>query len=661
MDELRELKGVGEKTAAALKKAGIITLKHLVERYPTRYDVRRIVEAESLVEGEYAYFRVRVASQARIAYIRKNLSILTFKAQLGNRQHTAKLYNQPYLAKTINARPRLVVYGRFKDGAIELSKAVLEKNFDEGIAPIYSLDGVTDKRMADLVSQALPLVPKAKEYLPKEFILKHALIDPQTMRQTLHRPSDEKALFEAQRRMKLGDMFSYLVRVVLRRQARALEKGQAKPVDLTLLESLVDNLPYALTRDQVQAVKEIIGDIEAPRVMRRMLQGDTGSGKTVVAMLAMAAAVSSKHQAAFMAPTDILATQHRTACQVFFAGTSITVALLTASLKPEEKKRVKAGLKDGTIDVVIGTHALFSQSIDYHALGLVITDEQHRFGVNQREQLKTKGDNPDVLYLSATPIPRTLSMTIFGDMDISTLRTRPRNQKTARTMVITDQDKTTIPTHIREALQAGRQVYVVAPTIRTNEEIGMFGVDTITSVIRKRYPKAKVETLHAQLDTQRKQRVLEGFQSHEIDILVATTMVEVGIHVPNATLMVVYHAERFGYAQLHQLRGRVGRDQHAGTCVLISGGDRDALERLKLLETVDDGFVLSEYDLRNRGAGEALGTAQSGTSTLAELLESTSMATLESLNDDAEGTVKAYMDEGKHTHFIERLMPTTKN
>ncbi len=661
MDELRELKGVGEKTAEALKRAGIFTLEQLVERYPKRYDVRRIIDPMMLAPGEYAYFRVRVIANARVAYVRKNLTILSFKVEFNGRTMTAKLYNQPYLAKTINAHPRLIVYGRISDDVLALSKAILEKNFDEGIAPIYAVDGVTDKRFTELVDQALPMVKRHREFLPAFFVDKHELIDPHTMCETLHQPQSETALFQARKREKYADMYRYLVMVALRRMARASEHGTPKTIDKPTLNALVHNLPYTLTGDQTRAVMEILTDLESPRVMRRMLQGDTGSGKTVVAMLAMAAVALAGHQVAFMAPTDILANQHYAACEVFFAGTDISVALLTASLEGDAKRQVKAGLREGTIDVVIGTHALFSQTLDYRDLGLVITDEQHRFGVNQREKLKTKGDNPDVLYLSATPIPRTLAMTIHGDVDLSTLQSRPRGQKTARTLVITDKDKKTIPTHLRAALRAGRQAYVVAPTITTNETVGLFGVDTITSVIRKRYPEAKVETLHAQLDTKKKQRVLAAFKAHDIDVLVATTMIEVGIHVPNATLMVVHHAERFGYAQLHQLRGRVGRDHHAGTCVLVSGGNRDATERLKLLETVDDGFVLSEYDLRNRGAGEALGTAQSGQSSLAELLASTSMGVLESIKQDADQTVEAYVKRKEHAPLIDSLSEVVKN
>ena len=449
------------------------------------------------------------------------------------------------------------------------------------------------------------------DYIPEEYINRYNFLNKKTSLNVIHNPSTREKLKEVTIRLKYEELFQFMFKInYLKLQNKKEKNGLKREIDRSKLEEFIKTIPFELTNDQKFAIDEIVNDLEASHRMNRLLQGDVGSGKTVVAFTGMFVNYLSGYQSALMAPTEILATQHYNNLCNFLKDTDIKVALLTGSVNKKEKQAIYKGLKDGSIHMVIGTHALIQDEVEYNNLGLVITDEQHRFGVHQRANLQNKGIKPDVLYMSATPIPRTYALTIFGDMDVSTIKERPKGRQKIDTFVKKNSEIKEVLGMMYEELKNKHQVYVIAPLIEESENSDLNTVNELRDQMKLAFgEKYKIDIVHGKMASGAKDLIMEQFKKNEVQILISTTVVEVGVDVPNATTMVIFDADRFGLSTLHQLRGRVGRGTSKSQCILIS--DSDA-ERLKIMEREDDGFVISEEDFKLRGHGDLFGTKQSG-------------------------------------------------
>lgn len=630
---LKDLKGIGPSRLKRLHEEGVASLNDLIERFPKRYDVRSVFKIDDVADGASAYLKGIIKHDVSVFFIRKNLSRLTFKAEIDGKTFTVALFNQHYLKKSLKTGDEVAIYAKVEHGKKTLTaqKVIRMDRFHEGITPVYGLSGIGDSILQSLVGQALRMV-RISDPLPFGILDAYGYPARKEAITSVHFPRRMATLRKALARLRYEALLLYQLRVMDARMRRKHQKGASKTVSVRALNEAMATLPFALSPSQKTTLEAISIDLRSPSPMRRMLQGDTGSGKTVVALLSALMTVNAGFQAAFMAPTEILARQQYEDARALLGPLGVRVCLLTQGAK-DEQATIHA-LQSGECDLAIGTHRLFSKDVAFHNLGLVITDEQHRFGVEQRKRLSSKGKVPDILYLSATPIPRTLAMTLFGDMDISTIERPPDRAASVKTAVRTMRSETAAMNAVERRLGRNEQVYVVAPTI--DEQDILTGVKTLYKRYVKRFKGHTVKMLHGRLDSDDKASVLEAFKAGEVDILVTTTVVEVGIHAPGATLMVIYHGERFGYAQLHQLRGRVGREGSSGACVILSKDDPDTLKRLKILETTHDGFELSEIDLERRGFGDLVGTRQSGSLDILRQGEESDMALFEQARLDAE-------------------------
>jgi ATP-dependent DNA helicase RecG len=453
-----------------------------------------------------------------------------------------------------------------------------------------------------------------EELLPEALMRKHKLMPRKQAIAWIHLPGETENGLEARRRMVYEELFLFQLKLqAYRSLTREKADGTAMKLDRESVRRFVRGLPFRLTRAQLRVIAELLDDMESPYAMNRLLQGDVGAGKTVVAAVALFAAVKAGYQGALMVPTEILAEQHLRSLERLFAAEGIQLALLTGRLTERARRDVRAGLQMGLIDIVVGTHALIQEDVAFAKLGLVITDEQHRFGVNQRSVLRRKGWNPDVLTMTATPIPRTLAITAFGDMDISTLDELPKGRKPVLTYWVKPDKMERVVGFIRRELEQGRQAYMICPLIEESEKLDVQNAIELHAEMQERLPEFKVGLLHGRMSGEEKDQAMEAFSANETALLVSTTVVEVGVDVPNATLMIVYDADRFGLSQLHQLRGRVGRGEHQSYCVLIADPkSENGRERMRVMTETTDGFEIARRDLDLRGPGDFFGTKQSG-------------------------------------------------
>jgi ATP-dependent DNA helicase RecG len=634
---LQYLRGVGPRRGADLERAGLVTLEDLLYRFPIRYEDRsRLQPIASLKPGRPASIVGRILSCGVRATRRPGFKI--FEAAIGDPSGAlrATWLNQPFLRDVFAVGQHVVFYGPIEmrgHGGLQMTNPQYEILDDEDgetvhtgrIVPVYEKTGtVTPKMQRRLVFDALQkLTPDLPEHLPEE--VRHRLGLPTRYASLLatHFPSDDTSIdalntFEtpAQQRLILEEAFLFQVGVHARRQLAAAErKPKAVRVDDRIRDSARRVLPFRLTGDQKQALKDIVEDLQRPFPMNRLLQGDVGSGKTIVALLAALVAMENDLQIAFMAPTEILAEQHFVNISRLLQPSRFRVALLTGSTSAAARRELLAEVEAGTIHLVVGTHALVQGSVAFRALGLVVIDEQHRFGVLQRATLRSKGLHPDVLVMTATPIPRTLALTAYGDLDVSVIRERPAGRMAIRTTAKPESRRDEIYAFARGELDAGRQMYVVYPLVEESEKVDLKAAtamaDTLTADV---FPDYRVGLLHGRMKAEAKDRVMRAFAAGELQILVTTTVVEVGVDVANATVMLVEHAERFGLSQLHQLRGRVGRGPCQSYCFLIYQAplSEDSRERLRALTETTDGFEIAERDLRLRGPGDFFGTRQAG-------------------------------------------------
>jgi ATP-dependent DNA helicase RecG len=635
---LQFMKGVGPRKAADLEKAGLRTLEDLLVRFPRRYEDRsRFQPIASLRPGGTAAILGTIISCGVASTRRPGFALFTALVQDESGQVKVVWPNQKYLKDVLKAKQRVVLFGRTEywgSRGLQLTAPEFEVLQEDGegeplhtgrIVPIYERTGsVTPNMHRTLVHRALQaLEAPLPDIVPPELAARHGWPDRRTAFRQTHFPDPDTsvealnaAATAAQRRIIFEDFFVYQTGLALRRrQNAAVRKPHVVAIDDTLRQRVRDVLPFKLTAGQREAVREIVADMQRPWPMQRLLQGDVGSGKTVVAFLAAMVAMECGFQVAVMAPTELLAEQHLKTFETWLFGTRFRVGLLVGKQTDAGRRRLVEAIAAGEVSLVVGTHALVQDTVRFHALALAIVDEQHRFGVVQRGLLADKGHHPDVLLMTATPIPRTLALTACGDMDVSVMRDRPPGRQPIRTIVRPESRRDEIYGLMHAAVASGRQVYVVYPIIEESEKTDLKAATTMAAHLTETvFPDLRVELLHGRLKPDQKEDVMRRFAAGAVDILVSTTVVEVGVDVPNATMMVVEHAERFGLAQLHQLRGRIGRGAHASTCVLLYDApwSEESRARLTAIADSEDGFALAERDLELRGPGDVFGTRQSG-------------------------------------------------
>ncbi len=598
-----------------LASMNITTLEDLIYQYPYRYEV--IEEKYPTDEDEHLIIEATVISPVKI-FFKGKMSRMSFEVEDKYLQHfQVNIFNRHFLRQHLKLGTTITIIGKCVNHRITASDIKIKPLQDiSGIYPVYSLkEGITQKSFRQYVKKALSLLNhEFDDFIPEKYRIQHHLIRKESALYCIHFPENKKDVQEALKYLKYEEFLKFQLTMQLMKQQRTQEMGIAKDFDVTQLQSLILSLPFALTKDQQTAIKEIVEDLKSPQMMYRFLQGDVGSGKTVVSSVALYANYLAGYQGALMAPTEILATQHYQTLSRFFENTDVRIELLTGSLSLKEKERVYQAIQSGEADIVVGTHALFQKKVVYHNLGFVITDEQHRFGVMQRKALKNKGQQVDFLIMSATPIPRTLAISMYGDMDVSTIKTMPQGRLPVKTQYIHSSSMKPILKHLKSYLAQGGQCYVICPLVEDSENLEAKSASQIAKAMQKYFQtQYNVGLLHGQMKEDEKEKVMNSFLNNTIQILVSTTVVEVGVDVKNANMMVIYNAERFGMSQLHQLRGRIGRGQEQAYCYLMSSSSsKEAIERLKYLEKSHDGFEISLYDLKLRGPGEVLGQRQSG-------------------------------------------------
>lgn len=616
MAELKDVKGIGPKSLALLNKIGIYTIDDLLTHYPFRYDFLERNDLNKVEDGEKIIIDGKVESVPILMRFKAGLNKMNFRLVTQSGVVGVSIFNRAFLKAQLSVGTGITVIGKLDKNknvitASDIKMDMLSNSMK--IEPVYHCtSGLTNKNMSTYINMALLMYGKeVTDNIPDEYIQKYNFLNKKTSLNIIHNPSTMEKLKDVTIRLKYEELFEFMFKInYLRQMNKKHNNGLERVIDRDKLNKFIDKVPFKLTNDQMTAINEIVEDLEAPHRMNRLLQGDVGSGKTVVAFTGMYANYLSGYQSALMAPTEILAMQHYINLKDFLKGTKVNIALLTGSTPKKEKTEIYNGLKDGSINMVIGTHALIQDEVEYQNLGLVITDEQHRFGVHQRANLQNKGITPDVLYMSATPIPRTYALTIYGDMDVSTIKERPKGRQKIDTYVKKTSEIKDVLEMMYKELKEGHQVYVIAPLIEESENSDLTTVNELRDQMKLAFKDLyKIDIVHGKMASGAKDIIMDQFKKNEVQILISTTVVEVGVDVPNATTMVIFDADRFGLSTLHQLRGRVGRGTSKSQCILISDSDT---ERLKIMEREDDGFVISEEDFKLRGHGDLFGTKQSG-------------------------------------------------
>ncbi len=613
---LKDIKGVGPRALTLLSKIGINTVDDLVTHYPFRYEFLVRGNLEETNDGEHIIIDGKIESSPILVRFKAGLNKMNFRLVTASGVVGVSIFNRAFLKSQLTVGTTVTVIGKFDKpkNVITASEIKMESLSNKvKIEPVYHLtNGLTNKNIALYINMAL--LSQSKEIhdsIPLKYQEKYNFSNKRMALNIVHNPPSKEKLKEAMIRLKYEELFEFMFKInYLKEENKKANSGIERDIDESKVNEFISKLPYELTKDQVTAVNTIIKDLKSKSRMNRLLQGDVGSGKTIVSFIAMYANYLSGYQSALMAPTEILATQHFSNLKDIFADYNLNMALLTGSTPKKEKDLIYEELKNGDIDIIVGTHALIQEDVTYHNLGLVITDEQHRFGVNQRANLQNKGQKPDTLYMSATPIPRTYALTIYGDMDVSTIKTRPKGRKKIKTVVKNNKEIKDVLEMMYEELKEGHQIYVIAPLIEESENSDLTNVNDLKEKMTLAFgSKYKIDLVHGKMASAAKELIMNEFLQNKVQILISTTVIEVGVDVPNATMMVIFNAERFGLSTLHQLRGRVGRSELQSSCILISDNDT---KRLEIMESTNDGFEISEEDFKLRGHGDLFGTKQSG-------------------------------------------------
>lgn len=653
--DVRYCKGIGEKKAQLLNKLGVFTVYDLVSFFPRKYEDRTQFKPIALTcDGETACIQAIVADTPRLVRIRRGMELVKFRAVDESGSVDITYFNQPYIKDQLHRGECYNFYGKIIGIGAKRTMAnpVHEPENAPGgvtgrIVPVYKLTtGLSQKLVMSAVRQALDACgAELPDILPEALREKYRLAETSYAYENIHFPADFAALELARRRLIFEELF--LLACALGKMKGSHTKADGYRLKPHNLDEFWSSLPFSPTNAQKRAVNDALRDMQSGKAMNRLVQGDVGSGKTLVAAALIWYTWKNGLASAFMAPTEILAEQHYDTLQGILGSFGMRIGKLTGSMTAKQKREVKTALKDGQLDLIIGTHALFSEDVEYSKLGLVVTDEQHRFGVNQRSSLISKGDKPHVLVMSATPIPRTLALIIYGDLDISVIDELPPGRQKVDTFAVTESYRVRLNGFIRKLVSEGRQVFVVCPMIEENEELpqNMKSAQDHAAELQKYFPDLKVACVHGKLKPKQKNDIMSTFVAGNIDILVSTTVIEVGVDVPNAALMIIENADRFGLSQLHQLRGRVGRGKHKSYCVLVSDTDNEVSEaRLKVMTQTNDGFKISEEDLKLRGPGDFFGSRQHGLPSMhiadlcsdMNVLQTAQTAAQELLNEDPE-------------------------
>ncbi|CAI2598070.1 ATP-dependent DNA helicase RecG [Apilactobacillus kunkeei] len=616
-DSVSVLKGVGPKKVEALDELGIDTIYDLLTYYPFRYDDFQVKDLSQIEDQEKVTIKGKIAADPVVAHFGRKRNLLNIRLLVDNDVVKVTFFNQPWLKKQLPVGKEVLIYGRFDKGKASLSGIKILSSVDGNeMNPIYPANKhIRQKTISDLVKLAFDEYKDViDDVIPEDIIEKYKLESQRQVIKDMHFPNDTKDAYLARRTAKFNEFFLFQMRLQALKSEEQKDAGLAIKFNQADMDAFINQLPFSLTNAQQRVVNEIQSDLSSTRQMNRLLQGDVGSGKTIVAALAILACIDGGYQAALMAPTEILAEQHANKLATLFKDTKVNVALLTGDTKPAARKELLPRIKSGEINLVIGTHALIQDSVEYKNLGLAIIDEQHRFGVNQRAKLRQKNDGTNVLAMTATPIPRTLAITSYGEMDVSIIDELPNGRQPVKTAWIKEGQFKNSVGFIKERLKAGEQIYVVTPLVEESEAVDMKNAINIYDNFKNMFePEFKVGLLHGRMKDEDKNLVMTEFKNNEFQILVSTTVIEVGVDVSNATMMIVFNADHFGLAQLHQLRGRVGRGSSQSYCLLVSDPKTETgVKRMNVMVESNDGFVISQKDLELRGPGDIMGKAQSG-------------------------------------------------
>ncbi|MEG0772273.1 ATP-dependent DNA helicase RecG [Clostridium sp.] len=618
-DDVSYLKGVGPKMAEKLNKCGIYTILDLLLYFPRDYEIITMTQSvdefndkdkiiiEAVVEAILKDTRTKTG---------KVLSTVIFNS--GDTRFKGTWFNQPYAKNSFRIKGKYVLSGKVEryGKEITLCNPKIMRNItldDNKIMAKYSLkDDLNNNFLNKIITEALSHIDII-ENLPKTLLEKYKFISLDEAVRSIHSPKDNNTLYEAKRRLKFQELFTYSLKVLLLKEMNSTVKGISFKIAKELTE-LKEKLPFQLTEAQNRVVREILLDGKREAPMNRLVQGDVGSGKTIIALITMFNVIKNGYQVAMMAPTEILAKQHHIEAERIYKGFGINIRLLTGSTTGKNKDLIKEELSNGEVDLLIGTHALIEENVVFKNLGMIVTDEQHRFGVNQRTRLSNKGKNIDVLVMSATPIPRTLYLYLYGDLDVSIVDSLPPGRKPIDTYYINKNESSRVYNFALNEIEQGRQVYVVCPLVEDNEEMKLTSVTALYDELKEKYFKnTEISILHGKMSNKDKNYIMERFKQGEIKVLIATTVIEVGVNVPNATIMIIENAERFGLSQLHQLRGRVGRGSYKSYCILVADIKSETTKRrMETMKNSSDGFYIAEEDLKIRGSGEIFGVRQSG-------------------------------------------------
>ena len=612
--KLTDIKGIGTKSESLLNKLGILTIDDLLTYYPMRYEILKRSDLTNCSEEDKIIIDGKVDSIPLILRFNKGLNKMNFRLAIANGVVGVSIFNRAFMKTHLSIGTSVIVIGKYDKikniiTASDIRFGALSK--DAKIVPVYHLtSGITNKNISTYIN--LGLIMHGKEimdYIPEYLQKKYHFVNKKTALNIVHNPSDLEKLEEIKNRLKYEELFIFMAKINYLKEKNKKENGLVRNITDEDIKAFYKLLPFELTNDQDKVIHEIVGDLNNKKVMNRLLQGDVGSGKTIVSIAAMYFNKLSGYQSALMAPTEILATQHYNNIKKLL-GDKVKVRLLIGSITKKEKNVIYEELENGLVDIVIGTHALIQEDVKYFNLGLVVTDEQHRFGVNQRANLKNKGVTPDVLYMSATPIPRTFALTIYGDMDVSIIKEMPKGRIPVKTLIKSDDEIKDVLELMYSELKEKHQIYVIAPLIEGDDESELTSVNDLRDKMNLAFgSKYNIEVLHGKMPNNLKDEIMLKFKNNEINILISTTVIEVGVDVPNASMMVIFDANRFGLSTLHQLRGRVGRGSVESTCILIS---KSETERLNILSSTSDGFAIAEEDFKLRGSGDLFGTKQSG-------------------------------------------------
>ena len=607
--DIKNLHQVGEKTSKILNKLGIFTDDDLINYYPYRYNVYNF--SNELIDNSTLIINVIIESNPIVSYIKKNFNRLSFRARYNERIFNVVIFNRAYLKTNLTIGKNITIIGKYDFKKNIFTSSDIKFNVTNGqIEPVYHLTkGITNNAVSKLIKDNFNNI-YIKDSLPSNIISKYNLLSKKDALYNIHFANDLKMVHYAKNRLIYEELFDFSFKMNYFKNQNIRKDKEPKNIDINKINEFKKLLPFSLTTDQDNAYNEIVQDMSSNKKMNRLLLGDVGSGKTVVAVGAIYANFIAGFESTLMAPTEVLATQHYFSIKKILDKFNVAVELITGSMSKKEKEAIYKRVQNKEIDLLIGTHSLLNENIIFNNLGLVITDEQHRFGVHQRFTLEDKSKCPDILYLSATPIPRTYAMTIYGDLDISYIKTKPTGRKDIITKVKKNSDIKEVLGLMLEQIKLGHQIYVVSPLVEEDESLNLTSINLLKEKLSLAFKNLfRIEIIHGKMKTSEKESIMNDFKNNQIKILIATTVIEVGIDVSNATMMVIFNAERFGLATLHQLRGRVGRSDLQSYCYLISDSDND---RLKVMEESNDGFYISQKDFEMRGHGDLFGVKQHG-------------------------------------------------